>query len=117
LTSEPIVSICVDVVAPDGDISRCDIAIYAPERQSTGEFGCVLVIPNEKTPITIYGIDSLQSLALAIRFLSSQLREQFEKGFRFYDPDFDKRTGDGIAFDSYFLDRYWPNPKNSFGDS
>lgn len=116
MTSEPVASIQVDAVAPDGVATRCTIAIYAPEQQPTGEYGCALVIPSDKTPRTIYGNDSLQSLALAIRFLSLQLRTRFDEGWRFHDTESDDRNGDGITFESYFLDRYWPNPKNSFGD-
>jgi len=116
MTSGPVASINVDAIAPDGVVTRCTIAIYAPEQQPTGEYGCTLLIPNDKTPQTIYGNDSLQSLTLAIRFLSLQLRTLFDEGWRFHDPEFDDRDGDGITFESYFLDRYWPDPTNSFGD-
>ena len=117
MTSESVASIYVDAVAPNGNTVRCEIAIRLPELQATGEYGCALTIPNQSTPRTIYGNDSLQSLALAIRFLSMQLRAQFDEGWRFYETEDDERKGDGMTFESYFLDRYWPNPKNSFGDT
>lgn len=112
MSAKPIALIEVDAVAPDGRVARCKVAIHTPERQPTGEYGCSVIIPNHDKPRTIYGEDSLQSLTLAIRFLSQQLRTQYEIGWRFHDSDCTEMSGDGIPFDVYFFDGFWPDSKN-----
>ncbi|MDP1736912.1 MAG: hypothetical protein Q8L23_05670 [Caulobacter sp.] len=53
------------------------VRVFQPEFRPTGDFGCEIEIawpePREPTRRTIYGIDALQALQLALRHLPALL--------------------------------------------
>lgn len=91
------------VVKPSGEQLMCTIGVSIPLQQKTGEYGCRLDLPDAEEPRTIYGVDSLQSLSLAMRFAADRVDDLISQGWHFYFEDSDDR----FPFEAYFIPGAW----------
>ena len=91
------------VIKPSGEETLETIGVSRPERQETGEYGCVVSLPDSSELREIYGEDALQSLSLALRFVADRIEGLLAEGWEFYFGDSDDR----FPFEAYFLPIAW----------
>ena len=76
----------IDVAKPNGEIVSFDIKITTPEyEESDNAYGCRILFTGwlDSPPSKIKGIDSYQSLILAMQFVHSILTSYHRKGVRY----------------------------------
>jgi len=86
---------------PGGTRSRFTVVIWAPKPHAGGDFACSVQI-GSSTVHPIVGVDSLQSLVLALVYVRHELEQHVLAGWAFY-----RSSTDLEAFDpsSYFVSR------------
>ncbi|WFO51850.1 DUF6968 family protein [Aeromonas veronii] len=85
-----IVTARFDAISTEGEQLTLKIAIKAPEpdpRSAGGDWRCKVKLAGLSDKTFIYGIDSLQALSLAIKFVETELRAFSDAGWQFYLPD------------------------------
>lgn len=86
-------------VLPNGERIEVVVAIGHPYRASAGDWVCPVDISGLNGDLAeIHGIDSLQALALAIRFVGERFEAFVAGGGRILHPS----TGESVDLDSYF---------------
>ena len=91
------------VVDPSGKEGIYTISLSKPSQQETGEYGCMLKLPDQNDPITIYGEDSLQALSLAMRFASDRIEDMISRGWKYYYGD----SNEPFPIGAYFVPAAW----------
>ena len=99
------------VVKPSGEECVYTIGVSLPVQQKTGEYSCCVSLPDSTEPQMLYGVDSLQSLSLAMRFAADRIDELVSKGWKFYFGDLPDR----IPFEAYFLPAAWTQKLEAIG--
>ncbi|HHQ4515195.1 DUF6968 family protein [Aeromonas veronii] len=85
-----IVTARFDTISTEGEQLTLKIAIKAPEpdpKSASGDWRCKVKLAGLSDKTFIYGIDSLQALSLAIKFVETELRAFSDAGWQFYLPD------------------------------
>ncbi|MFQ1713815.1 DUF6968 family protein [Aeromonas veronii] len=84
-----IVTARFDAISTEGELLTIKIAIKAPEpdpKSVSGDWRCKVKLAGLSDKTFIYGIDSLQALSLAIKFVETELRAFSDAGWQFYLP-------------------------------
>jgi len=96
-----IANITCRCLLPSGSSKEVIIGVSSPKPHKEFEFSCLVNLPDRDEPYEIYGIDSLQSLSLAMRFASARLDDLLSKGWLFYDRDGDEEYE--VDWSAYFM--------------
>ena len=78
---------------PSGERSPFAVSISAPTPDPRGDFSCSVQLGDEG-PNAIFGIDPLQALALAYRYLQAELERYEEQGWQFFFSETDTEPFD-----------------------
>ena len=90
--------VIVKSVSPDGVQKISSVGIGVPVEESTGDYGCTVWLPDSDSK-TIFGVDSLQALSLAMQFSGHRIHDLISKGWKFFYPESD----DEVPFEIYFI--------------
>jgi hypothetical protein len=91
---------------PDGSRRPGRIAIGQPVKRPTGEFGCAVLADAMSTRVfTIFGVDGMQALMLALTFMGWELERFVSSGGRaLYAPSDKEEDEQGdVEFDLALL--------------
>ena len=76
---------CWFAISPDGSEHDVLIRVEAPQRVGAGDWGTVVICdPMDPTRHMIPGVDSWQSLHLAMKFAGVRMEHFIEMGWQFY---------------------------------
>ncbi|CAJ1885214.1 hypothetical protein LMBIIBHN_03792 [Aeromonas salmonicida] len=84
-----IVTAKFDAVSLEGEQVTLKIAIGAPQpdpKSTSGDYRCKVKLAGLGDKTFIHGIDALQALSLALKFVESELRAFSDAGWHFYLP-------------------------------
>lgn len=84
-----IVKARFDAISIEGEQLTVKIAIRAPEpdpKSAGGDWRCKVKLDGLGNKTFIYGVDALQALSLALKFVESELRAFTDAGWYFYLP-------------------------------
>jgi hypothetical protein len=84
-----IVTARFDAISTEGEQLTLKIAINAPEpdpKSACGDWRCKVKLAGLSDKTFIYGVDSLQALSLAIKYVETELRAFSDAGWQFYLP-------------------------------
>lgn len=96
-------SVVCRCVMPSGASKEVVIGVASPEPHGRFEFSCLVSLPDREEPFGIFGVDSLQSLALGMRFASARIQDLVAKGWSFFARDGDEEYE--IDWSAYFMPR------------
>ena len=85
-----IVTARFTIINPQGEALTLKIAIKAPEpvpKTTHGDWRCKVKLAGLCDNSFIYGVDGLQALSLAIKYVETELRAFSDAGWQFYLPD------------------------------
>jgi len=98
-----IASISCFCTPPAKERREIVIGIFCPEPHEKYEYSCKVNLPDKDEPYEIYGVDSLQALALAMRFASTRIDHFLSLGWKFqWQSDSDSLMID-ILWHGYFM--------------
>jgi len=95
-----IVTAKFDAVSLEGEQVTLKIAIGAPQpdpKSTSGDYRCKVKLAGLGDKTFIHGIDALQALSLALKFVESELRAFSDAGWHFYLPGFPDQPVDIAA--------------------
>ncbi|GKQ99133.1 DUF6968 family protein [Aeromonas hydrophila] len=84
-----IVKARFDAISIEGEQLTVKIAIRAPEpdpKSAGGDWRCKVKLDGLGNKTFIYGVDALQALSLALKFVESELCAFTDAGWHFYLP-------------------------------
>jgi hypothetical protein len=93
---------------PDGPRVAYAIRIGAPRRARDGEFACEVAFTHKAKPFEIYGVDTLQAMALSFTYLDAEVGRLLGLGWTFYFDETDPEPFDPRR--AYFPARYADPP-------
>ena len=99
----PIASVACRCVMPCGASKQVVIGVSCPEPHGRFESSCRVSLPDRDEPFEIFGVDSLQSLALGMRFASARIHDLVSKGWAFFARDGDEEYE--MDWSAYFVPR------------
>jgi hypothetical protein len=84
-----IVTAKFEAVSIEGEQVTLKMAIKAPEpdpKSASGDWRCKVKLEGLSDKTFIYGVDALQALSLALKFVENELRAFSDAGWQFYLP-------------------------------
>ena len=81
---EPVAETTLFVERPPGRRRRICLRVGHPEPDRRGDYRCAVEFPGFERRRYNYGIDSIQALVLAVRFLTQRISALLDDGWRFY---------------------------------
>lgn len=105
----PVASVVCRCVLPSGASKEVAIGVAPPEPHGRFDFSCRVSLPDREEPFEIFGVDSLQSLALGMRFASARIQDLVAKGWSFFARDGDEEYE--IDWSAYFIDPSGPESR------
>lgn len=84
------VKVRFNAISTEGEALIIKVAIRTPEpdpKSANGDWRCKVKLAGLSDKTFIYGIDSLQALSLAIKYVEAELRAFPDAGWQFYLPD------------------------------
>jgi hypothetical protein len=97
----PFASLTCRCVSPAGSSKEVDIGVSLPLPHDKYDSSCLVWLPDQEEPTEIFGVDSLQSLSLAMRFAATRLDHFISQGWIFYSRDGDEEYE--IDWSVYFM--------------
>jgi hypothetical protein len=110
-----IASITCRCLLPSGSTKEVILGVVSPQPHEEFDFSCLVNLPDRDEPYKIYGVDSLQSLSLAMRFASARLDDLLSKGWVFFGRDGDDEYE--IDWSAYFMPQSLLDKFTSIGEN
>jgi len=112
--NQSIANITCRCLLPSGSSKNIIVGVSSPQPHKDFEYSCLVNLPDRDDPYEIYGVDSLQSLSLALRFASARLDDLLSKGWVFYTGNGDEEYE--IDWSAYFMPQSVLNKLSTIGE-